>query len=105
MREIKYKILIVLLSIKWMPRVNLGDWIWYKKRKYLVVNGVRCGQWRLSDLNNDNGWVLRKDCKKVLSLKNYIGSFKSGYRFYMTNWYDIWARNGIESWMKSCHIW
>ena len=102
----KYYLLIVWQSIKWMFRVNLGDFVWYNNKQYVVVNGVRCNSWRLSNLeNDDNGWVLRKDCKKVWTINNMIGSFKSGYGFYMHNWFSIWKRSGIELWMKSCNIW
>ena len=106
MKKIKYKILIICLSIKWMFRINLGDWVIYKNNKYIVCNGVRCDSWRLGALENGHeGWVLRKECKKVRTIKNMMGSYYFGYQFYMTNWYDIWVRSGIELWMKRCKIW
>jgi hypothetical protein len=103
---IKYWFLIIWLSFKWMFRICLGDQVWYKGKKYCVLNGVRENSWRLSNLDNgDDGWVLRKECKKVKSYKNYLHSFTSGYHFYMTSWYDIWKRNGIQNWMRGCRIW
>lgn len=104
--KIYWKIRIFFLALRWIPQVNLGDKVWYKGKKYTVCNGVRCESWRLGDLDNsDSGWVKRKDCKKVKTFKNIKTSFYSGYRFYMTSWYKIWCRNGIEPWMKGCRIW
>lgn len=106
MKKLKYKILIILLSIKWIFKIGCGDVIMYQGKKYVVSNGVRLNSWRLSGLDNkDNGWVLRKECKKVKTISNLISSFKSGYQFYMGYWYSIWVRNGIEPWMKGCNIW
>lgn len=102
----KYRLLIILLSIKWTFRVNIGDYIWYKGKKYTVANGVRPYSWRLHELNNsDDGWVKRTDCRKVWTLQNMIGSFKSGHQFYMTAWYGIWKNSGIKKWMRKCNIW
>lgn len=84
----------------------LGDKVIYQGKQYIVANGVRANSWRLLDLDNgDNGWVKRNECRKVKTVANIIESFKSGYRFYMGYWYNIWIRNGIETWMKTCNIW
>jgi len=105
-KKIYWWVYVVFLSFKWCFRVNLGDTVFYKNKKYIVANGVRSNSWRLSGLSNgDSGWVKRSDCRKVLTFSNMKKSFKSGYFFYMTSWYDIWCRNGIEPWMKSCKIW
>lgn len=105
MKHIKYWLLIVGLSIKWMFRVNVMDLVVYNGKQYMVLNGVRADSWRLDLDNGDQGWVPRSECKKVWTLKNIIGSFKSGYRFYMGYWFDIWVRSGIKPWMKGCKIW
>lgn len=102
----RYKIFIMWLSFKWVFKVNLGDQVWYKGRKYIVANGVRHGSWRLGGLDNgDDGWIKRDDCKKVLTFSNLKRSYRSGYSFYMTSWYDIWKREGIKDWMKALNIW
>lgn len=102
----KYKLLIVFLSIKWMFRINIGDYVWYQRNKYVVINGASSESWKLAGYENDNeSYVPRKDCKKVLTPKNLIHSFNSGYNFYMDYWYDIWKREGIKDWMKKCNIW
>ena len=110
MKAIYWRLRILWLSFRWMFQINLGDWVRYEENKYIVRNGVRCDMWRLSDLDDgkdeyNTGWVERSKCKKVKSIKNYYGSFKSGYWFYMTNWYAIWKREGIKDWMRGCSIW
>lgn len=93
----RYHILVYLLALIWVFRVNLGDLVHYRGKKYSVANGTRCDSWRLYDLDNgDDGWVPRAECRKVLSLRNYIGSFKSGVWFYKTSWLSIWKHSGAK---------
>lgn len=106
LRKIYFRIFIVILSMRWIKRVNICDYVMYDKKEYLVSNGVRPNMWRLATLDNgDDGWVKRENCKKIYSLKNVIYSFMSGYRFYTLNWYDIWVREGIKPYMRSANIW
>jgi len=101
-----WKMRIFLLALCWIPQVNLGDYVWYKGKKYIVLNGVRYGQWRLGGLVNDtDGWVKRSKCKKSWTLKNMRHSFQFGWNFYMTYWFDIWCWEGIKDWMRGCNIW
>lgn len=103
---IYWRLFIVWLSLKWCLKINLGDWVWYRGVRYIVVNGVRSNSWRLVYLDNGHdGWVPRSECRKSWTIRNVIGSFKSGYRFYMTCWYDIWRQEGVKKWMRSCNIW
>ena len=102
----KYTLFMYWLSAKWIFRITLGDEIRYHGKRYIVANGVRSNSWRLHDLDNDDsGWVKRAECRKVLTIKNLCGSYKSGLRFYKTNWLDIWKQSGIQPWMKGCNIW
>lgn len=106
LNKIYWKLRIVVLALRWCRIVNLGDLVWYKGKKYTVCNGARYGSWRLGDLENTHdGWVPRKDCRKVWTLANIRHSFWAGYNFYMTSWYDIWCRDGIKPWMRGCNIW
>lgn len=105
-RKIYYQIRIIGFALKWCHNVHLGDTVIYRGKKHMVHNGVRANSWRLGNLDNgDEGWVERKDCKKVKSFKNYYGSYKSGVSFYTQSWLQIWVMNGIEPWCKSCNIW
>lgn len=102
----RWRLFIILLSVKWVFRVNLSDLVWYKNEKYTVISGVTCGMWDISK-PGELGRLLapRGECRKVISFSNLIGSFRSGYSFYRTNWLDIWERAGIADWMRKCKIW
>lgn len=101
-----YWLFILYLSFRWIWRINIGDFVWYQGKKYVVCNGVRMNSWRLGKLGNgDEGWVLRSECRKVGTISNALNSFRSGYRFYMTSWYSIWKDQGIKPWMRACKIW
>jgi len=103
LKKIYWWIFIVILSMRWILRVNLGSEISYKSKKYIVVNGDMPDHWKI---NNDNReYVESKECMLIYSFKNFIWNFSSGYRFYMGNWYRIWVENGLEDWMKGCNIW
>lgn len=107
-KYMKYKLLIRWLSFKWIFKVNLGDEVLYKGKKYVVCDGVRSNQWRLGGLNNDDyneSWVNRKECKKVKSVKNFLHSYDTGMNFYTMSWLGIWEHEGIKPWMKRLDIW
>jgi len=103
----KYRLLIVWLSLKWVFRINLGDAVWYLGQQYVVSNGVNCGEWRLDPMPplSEDGWVPRFECHKVWSASNLVGSFRRAHQFYMAFWFDIWKREGIKPWMKGSNIW
>ena len=106
MGKILAYLFIIWLSIKWIFKTNVGDKVIYQNKIYLIANGVNSYKWRLHKLdNNYDGWVYRKDCKKLKTILNFLGSFKNGYKFYMGYWYHIWIEIGVESWMKNLNIW
>ena len=93
LKNIKCWLYVVYLSFKWMFRINSGDVVIYKPdgKKYRVLYCLRHSERESFCLENNNiGWVPRNECKK----KNMIGSFISGYQFYMGYWFGIWVRNG-----------
>jgi len=104
-KKVYYWLYIVSLSVKWLFQINLGNSVWYGGTRHTVYNGVYPESWRLSGVTQNDGWVPRSDCKLVLTLPNLWHSISSGYSFYMTCWYSIWVRNGIEPWVRECHIW
>jgi len=105
MGKIKAYILIVWLSFKWIWKISLGDKIIYNDKEYVVHNGITSGCWTLLDEDRNSFNVKIKNCKKVWSLQGMMRSFKSGYNFYMTSWYNIWVTTGIKPWMRGCSIW
>ncbi|MEE9356527.1 MAG: hypothetical protein V3U75_13130 [Methylococcaceae bacterium] len=104
-REIYWKAKIFFLALRWIPQINLGDLVWYQGGKFIVCNGTRYESWRLDLDNGDDGWVKRKECKKVWTWNNIKHSFLSGWNFYMTSWFQIWCQSGVKIWMKNCKIW
>lgn len=107
-RKVKYWLYIIYLAIKWIPRTNLGDHVFYRDKRYSVSNGVVPSMWNLVNNNEDPRYiedVCRYECKKVQSISNYWRSFTSGYRFYMQCWFGIWVNEGIKPWMRNCKIW
>lgn len=105
--RLKYWFLIVWLSSKWMFRITIGDDVLYNGEKYFVNNGVSAPAWDLLSYSTPRRGVCvhERNFKKIWSLKGLIRSFRSGYWFYMTSWYNIWVRQGIEPWMRGCNIW
>lgn len=103
-KKLYWRIRIFWLALKWVPNVNLGDLVIYRGKKHTVINGTRPLSWELID----NTTVInapRTECKKVYTFTGMLQSFKSGWHFYMSNWFDIWCRGGIRPWMKECNIW
>ena len=106
MNKIIYWILIVWLSLKWVFRITLGDWVLYEGKKYQVINGVCLTTWKIQEvLYGPTFEAPRVDIIKIWSLSGMVSSFKSGYSFYMTSWYSIWVNEGIKPWMRNCKIW
>lgn len=106
LKRLYWKIRIRWLALRWVVKINLGDEVWYKHKKYTVANGVRCNSWRLIDLDNgDDGWVPRSECRKVRSIGNAFRSYRYGVSFYTGYWLDIWCRTGITDWMRGLDIW
>jgi hypothetical protein len=110
LKAIYWRARIVHLAARWMFIHNIGDRVIYQGRKWSLIQGVQAPTWSLirGDFNGDDFERVdahERDFRKVRTLANYIGSFRSGYRFYMRSWYSIWMNEGIQPWMLSCHIW
>lgn len=99
MKAIYWRLRIMIFSLRWIPRFNIGDRVWYQGRVWRLSQGVKSPIWTLRD-GNEAVEAPESQFAKVKSVSNYWGSFKSGYRFYMRNWYSIWLRDGIEPWVK-----
>ena len=94
-RRFKWWIFCVWLGVKWMPRLNLGDEVVYQGRIWMLRQGVRSPVWTLTRKAVNGEWVAmeahERDFRKRRTLRNYWGSFRSGYRFFRMNWYGIWV--------------
>ena len=107
MKRVHYWLYIIWLSLKWMFRYNLGDLVIYKGKKCVLIQGVCSPRWDLVECSSNNkiADVHQREFVKVKTIKNLMGSFRSGYSFYVLYWFEIWVRNGIEPWMRQCRIW
>lgn len=103
--RLKYYLLIIWLSAKKIPKLNLGDTIIYNGEEYVLLQGVRNPYWSFGNGKQYIKNIHSSQFKKVYNIKSCINTFKHRHRFYMNNWYGIWCRNGIEDWMKRCNIW
>ena len=95
---------IVIFSLRWVFRFNIGDVVHYRGEQWRLSQGVKSPLWTL----RKDGFAVEvheKEFTKARTVSNYWGSFRSGYRFYMTNWYGIWKREGIQPWMRCLRIW
>lgn len=96
------------LSLRWVGRFNLGDEVWYEGEKWILYQGVDDPFWKLlrDEASGRKFERIHMDhFVKVRTPKNYWRSFRSGYRFYMLNWYRIWVEQGVQDWMRECKIW
>jgi hypothetical protein len=103
---------VVFLSMRWIPRFNLGDRVIWRGKEWVLIQGVCDPTWDLIRGNKSprDGYercenVHKSEFRKVRTPRNYWGSFQSGYQFYMGYWYDIWVREGVKPWMLGCNIW
>lgn len=95
LHKLRIWLLIVWVSFKSVFRINLGDQVVYKGKKYTVCNCAKCDVWRLAYLDNGyDGWVSRNECKKVWSLNNLRWSFQYNYDFYMGHWFKLLTERG-----------
>jgi hypothetical protein len=99
-----WQIRIVLLALRWIPNLHLGDQVKYQGRVWTLHQGVRSPVWSLAN-GDEVVEVHESEFSKVRSLSNYLGTFRRGYSFYRTCWFDIWVHEGIKPWMRQCRIW
>ena len=104
-KGIYWWLFVIKLSLRWIPRLNLGAAVWHEGEKWTLAQGVCRPKWDLQKGMRRKKHVHENEFKKVRSLKNYWHSFSSGYRFYMGYWYDSWVRGGVKPWMLGCRIW
>ena len=103
-KAIYWRVRIALLALRWIGSYNLGDAVWYRGQKWMLIQGVAAPTWSLAR-NDERVDAHERDFRKVMTPRNLARSFISGYRFYMTSWYRIWMREGIQPWMRSLPIW
>jgi len=106
MKKVYWWLFIVRLSFKWCWRFNLGDRVWFSGEKCTLIQGVCAPAWDLKAPNGDRlDHIHKSKLRKSWTPANLLHSWRSGYRFYMTSWFQIWGNEGIKPWMRACKIW
>ena len=105
LNKIFWWLFIIRLSLRWIPKFNLGDMVVYRGQECMLIQGVCDPRWDLVQNGKRIDFVHQSEFIKVRTIKNYWHSFDSGYHFYMGYWYKIWVREGIKPWMFGCRIW
>jgi hypothetical protein len=105
MKRLYWWLYVVRLSFRWVPRLNLGRKVWYEGEKWMLIQGVCAPSWDLMRGKVRKDFVHEREFRAVQNPVEWWRAFRSGYRFYMAYWYDIWVNEGIEPWMFRCNIW
>ena len=97
-RTAYWKIRIVFMALRWVPRFNLGDQVTLPRygsgKVWTLYQGVDAPTWKAKSTRGELCEVHEDEMQKVRSPLNYWVSFRSGYRFYTRNWLAIWVRKG-----------
>ena len=107
MKRLYWWLYVVRLSLRWPFKLNLGDYVWRRGKRYMLIQGVCDPYWDLmaDDQSERMNHVHLSEFRKSWRLSNFWSSFACGYRFYMGYWYDIWVGQGIKPYMRGCNIW
>jgi len=93
------KLRFLYLGFKNIKKLNIGDEVIYKNKKYSLSS------YKYTDTNWLDYWSMVNisskeyevhsinDFKKIMSWKNIKNSIQGSYKFYMTNWYSIMLKN------------
>lgn len=105
MTRLYWWLYVVRLSLRWVPRLHIGRMVWWQGEKWMLIQGVCAPAWDLvrGEVRKDH--VHEREFHAVQNPAAWWRAFRSGYGFYMQNWYGIWVNGGIEPWMLSCNIW
>jgi len=107
---------IYYLAIKSIFKLNLGDIVKYKEKKFVLTQGVCNPYWNIQEyikccfedpLLRANFYeniklkylenIHKNKFKKELSIRNIIHDIKFTYNFYKGYWFDIWYRKILEN--------
>lgn len=101
MIKIKWWLFMVWVSLRWIPDYNLGDEVVFQGRIWTLCQGVSRPVWTLGRIAVNNEYTImeahERDFRKRKTIRNYLRSFRSGYKFYKQSWYAIWVHTNSLS--------
>ena len=93
MKTFLYYSRIVFLAVKSLFKLNIGDWVVYKNKKYHLIQGVRNPTWDMIEKDGASRVSAHKSVlKKEISWRNIIHDISFTFSFYETTWKTIWTR-------------
>lgn len=100
MRRVFIWLRIVRLALGWVGKINLGNRVKYAGQIWTVSNGVARPSWSLVRYEPHQylEYINEKDFQLIQNPTEWFRSFRSGYRFYMGYWFDIWASGSRLMW-------
>ena len=104
-KRIYWWLFVIRLSLRWIPRLNLGRRVWWRGENWMLIQGVCEPLWDLCRGGEVQKYIPESEFRAVQNPVEWWWAFKSGYRFFMTCWYRIWLEQGVEPWMRGCKIW
>ena len=105
MKRLYWWLFVIYHSVRWIPKLNLGDLVRYQGADWMLMNGPAKPLWTIQKGMERIEYIHEREFRKVRTFANYWRSFSFGYHFYMSSWYAIWVNEGVTPWMRVCNIW
>ncbi len=95
MKKVVLKIRFILIGLKNIFQLNLGDIVIYNGTKCILTQGVYSPEWHMHEVvtNARHEYIHKKKFRKAVSYKNVKNAINGTYRFYMDYWFSIFCRN------------
>lgn len=92
MKALLVELRIVVLSVKAIFNLNLGDIVRHNGKRYVLSQGVSKPSWNIGEVGGGEylEYIHEDDFRKERTLSNAVHSFRFMHRFYCGYWRDIW---------------
>ena len=93
MKRILYYTRIFFLAVCSLFKLNIGDWVIYKGKKYHLIQGVCDPTWDMIEKDGCPRVTVHKSLfKKEISWRNITHDIGFTFSFYNGYWRGIWLR-------------
>lgn len=85
---------MAILCLKSTRRLNIGDVVIYRGKRWFISNGVTRPSWSLAEVGGDGyeKYVHESEFRKERSFGNVMHDLNFTWSFYKGYWFDIWLR-------------